>query len=557
MPEMSKKASWARVAEASAANWAAWWRSGKPLVWLNGLAVALSISAVVGLLALLAARGLAHFWPAEVLEFDYLDQGAKARVVGELVEREFAVSGDGHGDAERWLVKTGNRRANPPDFRWYARAGISNVRAPPDLVVIERREWGRAYGRLRALYEDGVRVASSERVWPEIEARLAQVQALRDAASRLQSTGVDAINYELEQLRLDRRRREFDALPPSLDLVFRERELNARHAEYEARLGEINAALDRDWLHLDMMNDEIIELPLGDVLRIWRPNQMSWRERIGHYFVGVSRFLTEGPREANTEGGVFPAIFGTALMVMLMSIIVTPFGVLAALYLREYARQGPLVRVVRIAVNNLAGVPSIVYGVFGLGFFVYFIGGSIDDLFYAHAAPAPTFGTPGLIWASLTLALLTAPVVIVATEEGLARIPRSIREGSLALGATKAETLLRVILPMASPSILTGMILAVARAAGEVAPLMLVGVVKLAPTLPIDGHFPYIHLERKFMHLGFHIYDLGFQSPNVEAARPLVYATALLLVLVVLLLNTTAILLRGRLERRYRSSYQD
>ncbi len=546
-----------QVTGATATSWASWWHSGKPLVWLNALAVALSISAVVGLLALLAARGLAYFWPVDVLEFEYLEDGATTRVVGELVGREFTRSADQHDDAEQWLVKTGNRRANPPDFRWYARAGMSNVRAPPDLVVIERREWGRAYGRLRALYEGDARVASGERAWPAVAARYEQVQALRDAAAMLQSTGIDAINYELEQLRLDRRRRELDALPPSLELVFRERELKARYAEYEARLGNINAALDRDSLHLDMMNDETIELPLGDLLRIWRPNQMSWSEKLQFYFVGVGLFLTEGPREANTEGGVFPAIFGTALMVMLMSIIVTPLGVLAALYLREYARQGPLVRVVRIAVNNLAGVPSIVYGVFGLGFFVYFIGGSIDDLFYAHAAPAPTFGTPGLIWASLTLALLTAPVVIVATEEGLARIPRSIREGSLALGATKAETLLRVILPMASPSILTGVILAVARAAGEVAPLMLVGVVKLAPTLPIDGHFPYIHLERKFMHLGFHIYDLGFQSPNVEAARPLVFATALLLVAVILLLNTTAILLRGRLERRYRSSYQD
>jgi phosphate transport system permease protein len=207
---------------------------------------------------------------------------------------------------------------------------------------------------------------------------------------------------------------------------------------------------------------------------------------------------------------------------------------------------------IRIAVNNLAGVPSIVYGVFGLGFFVYFIGGNIDQLFFEAALPAPTFGTPGLVWASLTLALLTVPVVVVSTEEGLTRIPRSIREGSLALGATKAETLFKIVLPIASPSILTGVILAVARAAGEVAPLMLVGVVKLAPTLPLDGNFPYLHLERKFMHLGFHIYDVGFQSPNVEAARPLVYATALLLVLIIIGLNLTAIMLRTRLENRYR-----
>jgi phosphate transport system permease protein len=241
------------------------------------------------------------------------------------------------------------------------------------------------------------------------------------------------------------------------------------------------------------------------------------------------------------------------MMVLLMAVVVTPFGVISAIYLREYAKQGPITRLIRISVINLAGVPSIVYGVFGLGFFVYFLGGSIDALFYPEALPAPTFGTPGLFWSSLTLALLTVPVVIVATEEGLARIPRAIREGSLALGATKAETLWRVVIPMSSPAMMTGLILAVARAAGEVAPLMLVGVVKLAPTLPLDGNFPFLHLDRKFMHLGFHIYDVGFQSPNVEAARPLVYATAFLLVLVIVLLNLAAISIRNRLREKYKA----
>jgi phosphate transport system permease protein len=241
------------------------------------------------------------------------------------------------------------------------------------------------------------------------------------------------------------------------------------------------------------------------------------------------------------------------MMVMLMSIFVTPFGVMAAVYLREYAKQGFATRVTRIAVNNLAGVPSIVFGVFGLGFFIYIMGGEIDQLFYSEALPAPTFGTPGLLWASLTLALLTLPVVIVATEEGLARIPRSVREGSLALGATKFETLWRVVLPMASPAMMTGLILAVARAAGEVAPLMLVGVVKLAPSLPLDGNYPYLHLEQKFMHLGFHIYDVGFQSPNIEAARPLVFATALLLVILIALLNLAAVALRNNLREKYKT----
>ena len=294
-------------------------------------------------------------------------------------------------------------------------------------------------------------------------------------------------------------------------------------------------------------------MPLSKVIKAWQPNGMTFFEKLGFYFESLWSFISDDPREANTEGGIFPAIFGTVMMVLLMSVMVTPLGVIAAVYLREYAKQGPLIRVIRIAVNNLAGVPSIVYGIFGLGFFVYVVGGSIDQLFYQEGLPAPTFGTPGLMWSSLTLAILTLPVVIVATEEGLARIPRSLREGSLALGATKAETIWRVVLPMASPAIMTGLILAVARAAGEVAPLMLVGVVKLAPSLPLDGNFPFLHLERKFMHLGFHIYDVGFQSPNVEAARPLVYATAFLLVLVIVVLNLFAINLRNKLRERYRA----
>ena len=264
--------------------------------------------------------------------------------------------------------------------------------------------------------------------------------------------------------------------------------------------------------------------------------------------------MSDDPRESNTEGGVFPAIFGTVMMVMIMSVLVTPLGVLAAFYLREYAKQGTFVSVVRIAVNNLAGVPSIVFGVFGVGFFIYLVGGSIDRLFFSESLPTPTFGTGGILWASLTLALLTVPVVIVATEEGLAAIPRGLREASLALSATKLETTLRVVLPAVMPSILTGLILAMARAAGEVAPLMITGVVKLAPALPVDGFWPFLHLDRKFMHLGFHIYDVGFQSPNVDAARPMVFTTTLLLLLIVVFLNLFAITMRNRLRRKYATS---
>jgi phosphate transport system permease protein len=296
------------------------------------------------------------------------------------------------------------------------------------------------------------------------------------------------------------------------------------------------------------------EVPVGMIVRALRPNSMGVAAGVRLYLARVREFVFDEPRESNTEGGIFPAIFGTVMMVFLMSFLVTPFGVLAALYLREYATQGVLVRTVRIAVNNLAGVPSIVFGVFGLGFFVYAVGGSIDRIFYPEALPTPTYGTGGILWAALTLALLTVPVVIVATEEGLAAVPRVVREGSLALGATKFETVWRVVLPAAAPGILTGMILAMARAAGEVAPLMIVGMVKLAPTLPIDHHAPFVHLERKFMHLGFHIYDVGFQSPNVEATTPLVFATALLLILVVTTMNLVAVGIRNHLRSKYRTS---
>jgi phosphate transport system permease protein len=241
------------------------------------------------------------------------------------------------------------------------------------------------------------------------------------------------------------------------------------------------------------------------------------------------------------------------MMTLIMSVVVTPFGIVAAFYLREYARQGPIVRIVRMAINNLAGVPSIVFGVFGLGFFVYFIGGGIDRLFFPEMLPTPTFGTGGILWASLTLALLTVPVVIVATEESIAAVPRGAREGSLALGASKFQTLLKIVLPASVPGILTGVILAMARGAGEVAPLMITGVVKLAPEMPFDATFPFLHLDRKFMHLGFHIYDVGFQSPNIEAAKPMVFTTTLLLIAIVVLLNLTAIRLRDKIRRKYQT----
>lgn len=541
-----------------------WWQSGDPWIWLTSAAVAASVTAVLGLVALLAINGLAHFWPSQVVAIEYEQLGQKTKILGELSEREsiakrqFLEANPSFDsplpdEVERWLVKTGNRQANPPDFRWLFAHDVLATSVPADVVVLERTEWGDAYGYLVSLEQSGVPAQTTD-LWNTFQVQIERTDAIREELNALQEGEINEINYELESIRLEKRRRQLDGIDDISDLVAEENVLRTDYAEVEKEVFALTATLDRDVAILRLANGELVDVPISTVIQAWMPNQMSWLAKLGLYFKNLWSFLSDDPREANTEGGVYPALFGTVLMVLLMSALVTPFGVVAALYLREYAKQGPLVQLIRIAVNNLAGVPSIVYGVFGLGFFVYFIGGSIDDLFYPEAKPAPTFGTPGLIWASLTLALLTVPVVIVSTEEGLTRIPRAVREGSLALGATKAETIFKVVLPMASPSILTGMILAVARAAGEVAPLMLVGVVKLAPTLPIDGNFPYLHLERKFMHLGFHIYDVGFQSPNVDAARPLVFATALLLVVIIIVLNLTAITLRNRLEARFRVS---
>lgn len=544
-----------------------WLASGDPWVWLTAGAVSISTVMVLGLLVLIAVRGLGHFWPAPVAAFTYQDLGEPVaqRVIGVVRDREqvplarFATQAPEDGSealVERILVKTGNRDLVGLDFRWLLGAQVSDWAYPEDIVQVERREWGDLFGYLVEVRQGGQSVARGDGAWPALEERLARALELHGRIRTIERDEIGSLNYALERLRLRERGLELDGVRdpgPFAALVAERQRLEAAYQDLQSTLEALHRDIDRDRAVFQVMGERTVTVPLAQVVRAYRPNAMGPLEKSGLYLARLWEFVSGEPREANTEGGVFPAIFGTVMMVIIMAVLVTPFGVVAAVYLREYAHQGTLTRVVRIAVNNLAGVPSIVYGVFGLGFFVYFIGGGMDRVFFREGLPAPTFGTPGIFWASLTLALLTLPVVIVATEEGLARIPRSVREGSLALGATRSETLWRTILPIASPAMITGLILAVARAAGEVAPLMLVGVVKLAPSLPLDGNFPYLHLERKFMHLGFHIYDVGFQSPNVEAARPLVYATSFLLVLVILALNLTAIAIRNRLRERYKA----
>jgi len=245
------------------------------------------------------------------------------------------------------------------------------------------------------------------------------------------------------------------------------------------------------------------------------------------------------------HAGIFPMIFGTVALVVLMTIFVVPVGVTTAVYLTEYAKASSgFTRIVRGAVNNLAGVPSIVFGLFGLGFFINYVGQTMDSALYP-ASQEPVWGKPAIIWAALTLAILTLPVVIVATEEALKAIPQGLREASLALGATKLETIVKIVVPQAMPGILTGCILAVSRGAGEVAPIMFTGAAYYMASLPSK-------LTDQFMELGYHVYILSTQSPNIEQTRPILYATVVVLLLLTFALNIVAILVRAQMRKKMR-----
>jgi len=523
------------------------WRSGEPFIWLTGAALAMALIMVAGLILIILTNALGFFWPDAIVRLTLKDGKTLA---GSIVDRERV---PGAADQFRIKVRVGNRDLYGADFVWVDEAQIAKRERPADVAVIERTEWGLLIGTITALREGDRVLASGPTAWEEARRRLPEAERLRAEIRQVERSDIGAINYAQEQVRLRLRGLELDGVTSGVAvdaLRARMAELQEAYKVQEARLAELRGR-GAGSLVVTAEGGKEKTLPLAQVIDVYFPNQMGVGAKSLHYVAKVWEFVADDPRESNTEGGVFPAIFGTVMMVMIMSILVTPLGVLAAFYLREYARQGTFVSTVRIAVNNLAGVPSIVFGVFGVGFFIYVVGGTLDQLFFREALPTPTFGTGGILWASLTLALLTIPVVIVATEEGLASIPRGTREASLALGATKLETTLRVVLPAVMPSILTGLILAMARAAGEVAPLMITGVVKLAPSLPIDSAWPFLHLDRKFMHLGFHIYDVGFQSPNVDAARPMVFTTTLLLLTIVVFLNLFAIAMRNRLRRKY------
>ena len=542
----------------------AWMNKGEHWVWFSAASVSISVILVIGLLLMISVRGLAHFWPHTVYNYQLqTENGQVERLIGELHDtklKEFENPNTSEIEKiPQYLIKIGNRDIYGIDFRWINTADIigQHDKLAHGVTVIERYEYGNVYGHLKAIMQDGVTVAENNQVLSMMKQMVEASQDLNQRINTIEKVALGKINYQLEQLRLEQKKLEAENrwdVDAQAEVKQQRDALNDTFSEHQKTLKELYAQLNQiGEVSLVLAEGEVIQVPFKSIVRFWQPNELSGLEKVGFFFDSMGSFLLDDPREANTEGGVFPAIVGTITMVILMAMFVTPMGVIAAVYMSEYAKDGWVLRFVRISINNLAGVPSIVFGIFGLGFFVYIIGGSIDELFYEYALPSPTYGTPALLWASLTMALLTLPVVIVSTQEGLSRIPSALREGGLALGATQSETIMKLVLPMSMPAIMTGLILAVARAAGEVAPLMLIGVVKLAPELPIDFNAPFVHLDRKFMHLGFHIYDVGFQSPNVEASQPLVYATSLLLIVIIVGLNLGAITIRNRLREKYKA----
>ena len=531
---------------------------GEPFVWFTGLGLIIGLGMVIGLLSLVIFNGVTVFWAPQV-PVAQVDDGRT--IIGQLAQRRIRAGSPADNPRYELQYQVGLRELNGNSYLWVDEAKIKSESFPDDVLGLERVENGPAFVRPLTLRKsDGKVIPVTDSAFePAFQAEVAAASAVREKLIEITRHRIGDVNSEMDEARVALRRAE--DLKLAAEITDRRRQIAGLEERFATLQAEAKKVVEggavASLVSKDSAGREVI-VPLTQVIRGWFPNRLDTWGRVQLFFSRLGEFVFHEPREANTEGGLMPAIFGTLVMTVFMSLMVTPFGVITAIYLREYAQNGPVLRIVRISVNNLAGVPSIVFGVFGLGFFVYVLGGSIDQLFFADQLKynnnTPVFGTGGLLWCSLTLALMTLPVVIVATEEALAAVPRGMREASLATGASKWQTIRDILLPASAPGILTGVILAMARGAGEVAPLMLVGVVKLAPTLPFDGTAPFLHMDRKFMHLGFHVYDLGFQSPDSDAARPMVFATTLLLIVLVVCLNIGAIWIRNRLRARFKGA---
>ncbi len=526
-------------------------RKGEPFVWLTAAGLTTGLVMTIALLLFLLYQGLSSFWPNSIEVFSLQSDGTSSKLAGIVVDQRMRKTSS-DTELSEWQIYRGNKDLNGEAFLFIEEKNIVTSENPSTYWLVERLEYGNAIGEpVQYINADGSPIGVNDASFEKhLRERIQHAAGKRKLLLEIERKKIGKVNRKLEELAIAVKAKRMTAESADIERAQWQQQYDALAQEARA----VREEIEKESLQLRTVDDQELRIPLAQLLHFYAPNQGGFFSKLSEALHRIWNFISEEPREANTEGGVFPAIFGTVIMTLLMSLFVTPLGVIAAIYLREYAKQGFLVRAVRISVNNLAGVPSIVFGVFGVAFFIYFIGSEIDAFFFSDKLPTPTYGTGGIFWASLTLALLTLPVVIVATEEAIAAVPRGVREAALACGASKWQMIQRVVLPASIPGILTGIILAMARGAGEVAPLMLVGVVKLAPSLPLDDISPFIHPERKFMHLGFHIYDLGFQSPDAEAAKPMVYATTLLLILIVIVMNLAAITLRNRIRKKFASN---
>jgi len=490
---------------------------GIPWIWVSGGAIISVLILMVFLFSLIFFEGIKAFWPKDVV------------CVGSSVAVPYRKLTDSQG--AHWVVLgLANTSSLLPEFVSVTGEEFVKLKKPHDYWVVERRHKPLFIGTVHESEETvgtQIQLAGERRAQWETFSKKTVAKLIRNTDSCLVANK-NKNNSDLY-------------CQPEKQLAI----------EALQNLNDLKIADEKFFIHGETAEGQTLPIVWSEVVRAYQANGLSLFSKTYIFISKIIEFVSESPRDANTAGGVLPALFGTIFMTIIMSIVVLPLGVSAAVYMREIAKQGVFVSMLRVAVGNLAGVPSIVYGVFGLGFFCYTLGVSIDQLLFSSRLPTPTYGTGGILWASLTLAFLTVPIVIVSTEEALSAVPRTLREASYGCGATRWQTLRRIVIPRAAPGIMTGLILAMARGVGEVAPLLLTGVVKLAPQLPVDTQFPYIHLERSFMHLGFHIYDLGFQSKSIEATRPMVFASTALLILIVMFLNLLAIKIRSTLRRRF------
>ncbi len=513
----------------------AWWRSGDAWHWYSLFTLTVSFVLIIALMMLIVFASVRYFWPQALEEW---------------------VISSGEGESQR-LFAYPLRTLQLPDAAATVTEGVPEQQQPQwvDAVMIayqqlqeQRPQWvmravattdivrrGQPRSLVLMTLVDGSEIAGYALRWVQqnevqswLSTALQPVAAPGDTAMAAAGdavTGADAANPD-EQLGHE---------PNSLavDIQQLTKQLQALQLQSDLHW----------WLVMELHDGSSLPIPVQRVDRLLRVNNMSWKESLRQAGINAWQFLSHGPDHG--APGILPAIYGTLLMVLVMSVLLVPVAVLTAIYLHEYAAQNWLTGLLRAVVSNLAGVPGVVYGVFVLGVFVYGVGGSIDKLLFSGQLPLPTLGSGGLLWAALALALLTMPVVITATEEGLARIPDDLRLASLALGATRTEMVWGVVVVAARPALLTGLILAIARAAGEVAPLLVLGAIAYTEQPLLDGQFPFLHVEQPFMHLGYQVYDFAMQSGHADESIAMAYVTTLVLVLLVVALNLFAFRLRA------------